>query len=195
MQKVEAGVNIFGRIKHLVTRAAFSSSKVDIVAINDPFIDLNYMVYIFQYDSTHGKFHGTIKAENGKLVNNGNPITISREQDPSRIKWEKAGAEYVVESTGVFTTIEKAGAYWQRGAKRVITSAPSADAPMFVMSVNREKYDHSLKIVSNASCTTKCLVPLAKVICDSIGIVEGLMTIVHASTATQKTVDGASGKL
>ncbi|XP_019496348.1 PREDICTED: glyceraldehyde-3-phosphate dehydrogenase-like [Hipposideros armiger] len=192
---VKVGVNGFGRIGRLVTRAAFNSGKVDIVAINDPFIDLNYMVYMFQYDSTHGKFKGTVKAENGKLVNNGKTITIFQERDPSNIKWGDAGAEYVVESTRVFSTLWKAGAPLKGGVKRVIISAPSADAPMFVMGMNHEMYDKSLKIVSNASCTTNCLAPLAKVIHDNFGIVEGLMTTVHAITATQKTVDGPSGKL
>ncbi|XP_019404485.1 PREDICTED: glyceraldehyde-3-phosphate dehydrogenase isoform X2 [Crocodylus porosus] len=194
MSELTVGINGFGRIGRLVLRACLQKG-LKVVAINDPFIDLNYMVYMFKYDSTHGRFHGTVKAENGKLVINGHAITIFQERDPSNIKWGEAGAEYVVESTGVFTTTEKASAHLKGGAKRVIISAPSADAPMFVIGVNHEKYDKSLKIVSNASCTTNCLAPLAKVINDNFGIVEGLMTTVHAVTATQKTVDGPSGKM
>nr|QBS55194.1 glyceraldehyde-3-phosphate dehydrogenase [Acipenser dabryanus] len=192
---VKIGINGFGRIGRLVTRAAVLSGKVEVVAINDPFIDLDYMVYMFKYDSTHGPFKGDVKAEGGKLVINGKAVTVFQERDPANIKWGDAGADYVVESTGVFTTMEKASTHLKGGAKRVIISAPSADAPMFVVGVNHEKYDKSLKIVSNASCTTNCLAPLAKVINDNFTIIEGLMTTVHAYTATQKTVDGPSGKL
>ncbi|XP_072131614.1 glyceraldehyde-3-phosphate dehydrogenase [Mobula birostris] len=192
---VKIGINGFGRIGRLVTRAAMANPKVEVVAINDPFIDLSYMAYMFSYDSTHGRFKGTVKVDGGKLVINGKAITVFQERDPAHIKWSSAGAEYVVESTGVFTTTEKASAHLKGGAKRVIISAPSADAPMFVVGVNHDKYDKSMTIVSNASCTTNCLAPLAKVINDKFGIVEGLMTTVHAYTATQKTVDGPSGKL
>nr|AAL62488.1 glyceraldehyde 3-phosphate dehydrogenase [Pelophylax ridibundus] len=189
------GVNGFGRIGRLVTRAAIISGKVSVVHINDPFIDLEYMAYMFKYDSTHGRFKGDVKAEGGKLVINGTPITVSQERDPAAIKWGASGADYVVESTGVFTTIDKASAHLKGGAKRVIISAPSADAPMYVVGVNHETYDKSNKVISNASCTTNCLAPLAKVINDKFGIVEALMTTVHAFTATQKCVDGPSGKL
>ncbi|KAI4456732.1 glyceraldehyde 3-phosphate dehydrogenase [Holotrichia oblita] len=188
------GINGFGRIGRLVLRAALERGA-EVVAVNDPFIGLDYMVYMFKYDSTHGKFKGTVDAKDGKLVVNGKEIFVFSERDPKSIPWGKAGAEYVVESTGVFTTIEKASAHLEGGAKKVIISAPSADAPMFVVGVNLESYDPSYKVISNASCTTNCLAPLAKVIHDNFGIVEGLMTTVHAITATQKTVDGPSGKL
>lgn len=188
------GINGFGRIGRLVLRAAVEKGAT-VVAINDPFIGLDYMVYLFKYDSTHGRFKGTVAAEGGFLVVNGKKITVYSERDPKDIKWGAAGAEYVVESTGVFTTIEKAGLHLAGGAKKVIISAPSADAPMFVCGVNLEAYDPKMQVVSNASCTTNCLAPLAKVINDNFEIVEGLMTTVHATTATQKTVDGPSGKL
>jgi glyceraldehyde 3-phosphate dehydrogenase len=188
------GINGFGRIGRLVLRAAIDKGA-QVVAVNDPFINLDYMVYMFKYDSTHGRFKGDVKAEGGFLVINGQKITVFQERDPKAIAWAKAGAEYIVESTGVFTTIEKASYHFEGGAKKVIISAPSADAPMFVCGVNLEAYDKSMKVVSNASCTTNCLAPLAKVINDNFEIVEGLMTTVHATTATQKTVDGPSGKL
>ncbi|CAG2217265.1 GAPDH [Mytilus edulis] len=152
------------------------------------------MVYMFKYDSTHGRFKGTVEAKDGKLVINGNAITVFGERDPTAIKWGDAGAEYVVESTGVFTTKDKASAHFKGGAKKVVISAPSSDSPMFVMGVNEEKYTKDLTVVSNASCTTNCLAPLVKIINDKFGIVEGLMTTVHAMTATQKTVDGPSMK-
>jgi len=187
------GINGFGRIGRLVLRAALAKGAT-VVAINDPFIGLDYMVYMFKYDSTHGQFKGEVKIEDGKLVIDGHAITVFAERDPANIDWAGAGAEYVVESTGVFTTLEKAGAHHKGGAKKVVISAPSADAPMFVMGVNEDAYSPDMKIVSNASCTTNCLAPLAKVIHDNYEIVEGLMTTVHATTATQKTVDGPSGK-
>jgi len=164
------------------------------VAVNDPFISLDYMVYMFKYDSTHGQYKGSVEIADGKLVIDGNEIAVFNERDPSAIPWSSVGATYVVESTGVFTTLEKAGAHHTGGAEKVIISAPSADAPMFVMGVNESSYSPDMKIVSNASCTTNCLAPLAKVIHDNYTIVEGLMTTVHAVTATQKTVDGPSGK-
>lgn len=188
------GINGFGRIGRLVLRAAVAKGA-QVVAINDPFISVDYMVYLFKYDSTHGKFKGEVAADGDYLVVNGNKIAVFSQRDPKDIPWGKAGAEYVVESTGVFTTIEKASAHLAGGAKKVIISAPSADAPMFVCGVNLDAYDPSFKVISNASCTTNCLAPLAKVIHDNFEIVEGLMTTVHATTATQKTVDGPSGKL
>jgi len=188
------GINGFGRIGRLVLRASLESSDVQVVAINDPFIDLTYMVYMFKHDSTHGRFKGTIVASDGKLIINGNAISVHDKRDPSEIPWGSDGADYVVESTGVFTTIDKASAHLKGGAKKVVISAPSADAPMFVMGVNHEEYNPSMQIVSNASCTTNCLAPLAKVIHDKFGIKDGLMTTIHSYTATQKTVDGPSGK-
>ncbi|MBW0504733.1 hypothetical protein O181_044448 [Austropuccinia psidii MF-1] len=191
---VRLGINGFGRIGRIVARNAILHGDVDIVAINDPFIDLEYMVYMFKYDSTHGRFKGTVSTSGGKLLINGKAIDVYAERDPSAIPWGKSGADYVVESTGVFTTKDKAAAHLNGGAKKVIISAPSADAPMYVVGVNLDSYDPKESVVSNASCTTNCLAPLAKVIHDKYGIVEGLMTTVHATTATQKTVDGPSGK-
>ncbi|KAK7476790.1 hypothetical protein BaRGS_00031951 [Batillaria attramentaria] len=191
---VKVGINGFGRIGRLVLRAALENPAVTVVAVNDPFIDLAYMVYMFKYDSTHGMFKGTVEVKENKLVVNGNPITVFNEKDPANINWGSTGAVYIVESTGVFTTTDKASAHFKGGAQKVVISAPSADAPMFVMGVNEGKYTKDLKVVSNASCTTNCLAPLAKIINDNFGIEEGLMTTVHATTATQKTVDGPSNK-
>lgn len=192
---VKIGINGFGRIGRLVLRAALLNKSVEVVAVNDPFIDLTYMVYMFKYDSTHGQYKGTVSSEGtDTLVVDGKKIRVFQERDPTAIKWGEAGAIYVVESTGVFTTIDKANAHLKGGAKKVVISAPSADAPMYVMGVNEDKYESSNTVVSNASCTTNCLAPLAKVINDKFGIEEGLMTTVHATTATQKTVDGPSNK-
>jgi len=190
---VKVGINGFGRIGRLVFRAAVAQKDVEIVGIND-LIDVNYMAYMLKYDSTHGQFKGTVDVKDGKLVVNGKAIRVTAEKNPADLKWGDIGAEYVVESTGLFTTVEKCQAHLAAGAKKVIISAPSADAPMFVMGVNNDKYTKDMNIVSNASCTTNCLAPIAKVLHDNFGIVEALMTTVHATTATQKTVDGPSMK-
>ncbi|KAK4101397.1 glyceraldehyde 3-phosphate dehydrogenase [Parathielavia hyrcaniae] len=191
---VKVGINGFGRIGRIVFRNAVEHSDVEIVAVNDPFIEPKYAEYMLKYDTTHGVFNGTISVEGSDLVVNGKKVKFYTERDPASIPWKDTGAEYIVESTGVFTTTDKAKAHLQGGAKRVIISAPSADAPMYVMGVNESKYDGSAPVISNASCTTNCLAPLAKVVNDKFGIVEGLMTTVHSYTATQKTVDGPSAK-
>ena len=191
---IKIGINGFGRIGNLTFQAALTKEDVEVVAINDPFITADYMAYMVKYDSVHGKFKGEVKEENGKLIVNGKEVKVYNEMDPKNIPWGTDGVDYVLECSGVFTTLEKAQAHIDAGAKKVIISAPSKDAPMFVMGVNNEQYDPSMNIVSNASCTTNCLAPLAKVINDNFGIKDGLMTTVHATTATQKTVDGASKK-
>ena len=191
---VKIGINGFGRIGKLSFQAALAKEGVEVVAVNDPFVAADYMAYMTKYDTVHGRFNGTIEEKDGNLVVNGNEIKVYNEMDPHDIPWGDLGVEYVLECSGVFTTMEKAGAHLEAGAKKVIISAPSKDAPMFVMGVNNETYDPSMNIVSNASCTTNCLAPLAKVINDNFGITEGLMTTVHSTTATQKTVDGASKK-
>jgi glyceraldehyde 3-phosphate dehydrogenase len=191
---IKVGINGFGRIGRLVFRAAQERNDVQIVAVNDPFLDLDYLIYMLKYDTVHGQFKGTAENVNGKLVINGKEVAFFAEKDPAAIGWGASGADYVVESTGVFTTTEKAGLHLKGGAKKVVISAPSADAPMFVCGVNLEKYTKDMDVVSNASCTTNCLAPLAKVINDNFGIVEGLMTTVHAATNTQKTVDAPSSK-
>ena len=176
-------------------RAAQNDPMVNIVAVNDPFIPTDYMEYMFKFDSTHGEYSGTVAKVDDKTISiDGKKITVFGEMDPANIKWGDAGADYVVESTGVFTSTEKASKHFVGGAKKVIISAPSNDAPMFVMGVNNESYDPSMTVISNASCTTNCLAPLAKVINDEFGIEEALMTTIHAVTATQQTVDGPSQK-
>jgi glyceraldehyde 3-phosphate dehydrogenase len=194
MSKIKVGINGFGRIGRLVFRAAIEErNDIEVVGIND-LIDVNYMVYMLRYDSVHGQFKGTIEVKDGKLVVNGQAIRVTAEKDPANLKWNEVGADYVVESTGLFLTKEKAEAHLKAGAKYVVMSAPSKDdTPMFVYGVNHKTYKGEA-IVSNASCTTNCLAPLAKVIHDKFGIIEGLMTTVHATTATQKTVDGPSAK-
>jgi glyceraldehyde 3-phosphate dehydrogenase len=194
MGKIKVGINGFGRIGRLVFRVASGMPDVEVVGIND-LIDVDYIAYMLKFDSTHGRFNGTVDVKDGHLVVNGSKIRVTAEKNPADLKWGEVGAEYVVESTGLFLTKEKAQGHIDAGAKKVIMSAPSKDdTPMFVMGVNHKKYSSDMNFVSNASCTTNCLAPIAKVLNDSFGIVEGLMTTVHATTATQKTVDGPSMK-
>jgi len=190
------GISGFGRIGRLVCRAACEKEGVEVKCVNDPFCDVKYAAYLFKYDSTHGIYKGTVDYDEAAstLIVDGKPIKFCAVRNPEEVPWGENGADIVCESTGIFTTIDKAQAHLKGGAKKVIISAPSADAPMFVMGVNNNKYTTDVNILSNASCTTNCLAPLAKVIHDKYGIVEGLMTTVHATTATQKTVDGPSGK-
>jgi len=191
---IKVGINGFGRIGRIVFRNAIEMNDIDIVACNDPFIEPHYAAYMLKYDSTHGVFNGDVEVDGKDLTVNGKKVRFYTERDPANIPWSETGADYVVESTGVFTTTEKASAHLKGGAKKVVISAPSADAPMFVMGVNNESYKSDIPVVSNASCTTNCLAPLAKVIHDKYTIIEGLMTTIHSYTATQKTVDGPSSK-
>jgi len=194
MTKAKVGINGFGRIGRLVFRAAQERDDIEIVAIND-LIDVDYIAYMLKYDSTHGQFKGDVEVRDGKLVVNGKAIRTTSEKNPANLKWGEVGVEYVVESTGLFLTKEAAQGHIDAGAKKVVMSAPSKDdTPMFVMGVNESSYTSDMTFISNASCTTNCLAPLAKVVHDNWGIEEGLMTTVHATTATQKTVDGPSAK-
>uniref|UniRef100_A0A0D6R895 Glyceraldehyde-3-phosphate dehydrogenase n=1 Tax=Araucaria cunninghamii TaxID=56994 RepID=A0A0D6R895_ARACU len=194
-ERTKIGINGFGRIGRLVLRVALGRGDIEVVGVNDPFIDVKYMAYMFKYDSTHGIYKGTINVVDDKTLEiDGHKIIVSSKRDPAEIPWGDFGADYVVESSGVFTTTDKASAHLKGGAKKVVISAPSADAPMFVVGVNEGTYKPEMTIVSNASCTTNCLAPLAKVVHEKFGIIEGLMTTVHATTATQKTVDGPSMK-
>jgi len=188
------GINGFGRIGRIVFRNAVEHHQVHVVAVNDPFIEPKYAAYMLKYDSQHGQFKGHIEVGEDHLVVNGKKVMFYMKKDPSEIPWSDTGAYYIVESTGVFTTTEKASLHLKGGAKKVVISAPSADAPMFVMGVNNESYKSDIPVISNASCTTNCLAPLAKVINDTYGMKEGLMTTIHSYTATQKTVDGPSAK-
>lgn len=194
MSKIKVGINGFGRIGRLAFRAAMKNGDIEIVGIND-LIDVNYMAYMLKYDTVHGRFDGTVEAKDGKLVVNGKAIRVTAEKDPANLKWNEVGADYIIESTGLFLEKEKAIGHLKAGAKKVIMSAPSKDdTPMFVMGVNHTSYTKDMDFVSNASCTTNCLAPVAKILHDNWGIAEGLMTTVHATTATQKTVDGVSAK-
>ena len=187
------GINGFGRIGRIAFRIAAANENVEVVGIND-LLDVDHLAYLLKYDSVHGKFNGTVEVVDGHLVVNGKTIRITAERNPEDLKWDEVGAEIVMDCTGIFTTLDKAGAHLKAGARKVVISAPSADAPMFVMGVNDQDVKATDTIVSNASCTTNCLAPLAKVLDDEFGLVEGLMTTVHAATATQFTVDGPSKK-
>ncbi|SFU65269.1 glyceraldehyde 3-phosphate dehydrogenase [Pustulibacterium marinum] len=190
---LKIGINGFGRIGRIVFRAIAARPDVEVVAIND-LLDVDHLAYLLKYDSVHGRFDGTVDVKDGNLIVNGSTVRITAEKDPNNLKWDEVGAEVVAECTGIFTTLEKAQFHINAGAKKVVISAPSADAPMFVMGVNHTEATAADTIVSNASCTTNCLAPIAKVLNDSFGITEGLMTTVHATTATQMTVDGPSRK-
>ena len=193
---INIGINGFGRIGRLVFRAAAADPKVTVKGINDPFIDLEYMAYLLRYDTVHGKYDGEIKVEDGKLVVDGNAISVYNCMDPKEIPWAEAGAEYVVESTGKFTTTELASQHFVGGAKKVIISAPAKDeeTPTFIMGVNHTEYNSDMPVVSNASCTTNCLAPICKILEDNYGIEYGLMSTIHAATAKQKVVDSRSQK-
>ena len=191
---IKVGINGFGRIGRLVFRAAADNPNIEIVGINDPFISPDYMEYMLKYDTVHGRFKGEVGTVDGAFTVDGKAIAVYASRDPEEIPWSECGADYVVESTGVFTTTDTAAAHLKGGAKKVVISAPSKDAPMFVMGVNEGAYTSDMDVVSNASCTTNCLAPMAKIVNDNWGIEEGLMTTVHATTATQKTVDGPSMK-
>lgn len=190
---IKIGINGFGRIGRLVLRIASQRENVQVVAIND-LIDVDYLAYMLKYDSVHGRFDGTVDVADGKLIVNGNEIRVSAERNPEMLKWDEVDVDYVIECTGIFTTLEKAGLHIKGGAKKVVISAPSSDAPMFVMGVNHTELKNSDTIFSNASCTTNCLAPLAKVLHDNYEITDGLMTTIHATTATQNTVDGPTSK-
>merc|ERR1712000_381268 len=194
MAPIKVGINGFGRIGRIVFRNAVEHPDIEVVAVNDPFIEPHYAVYMLKYDSSHGIFKGEVGNDGNDPVVNGKTVKFYSERDPANIPWSETGAYYVVESTGVFTTTEKAKAHLKGGAKKVVISAPSADAPMFVMGVNHETYKSDIEVLSNASCTTNCLAPLAKVVHDKFTIIEGLMTTIHSYTATQKVVDGPSAK-